>query len=428
MSKLDILLTVIRVAFAAFIPLCFIAVCVWMERRGAGFFQDRAGPNRANIFGFRAAGLVQNLADGAKLFFKEDVISDHIKHKFYFVIAPLIVFFAAVVSFAVVPFADTLVLNGKSYIMQGIPIDVGILWFLALAGFGVYGIILAGWSSTNKYGVLGGLRSAAQVISYEIPMGLAIVSLLAVYGTVNLNEMAQFQGKLLFGFIPMWGILLQPLGFMIFIIAAFAETNRTPFDLAEGESEIVAGFHVEYSAMKFAIFFMGEYIAMFASSAIIVTLYFGGYQIPFLATDTLINYAKPVAVILMLGLPAGMYYFAGWIRRNNVSHYARENDPRAYEAKIYIKCFWGLVIILELILFALLLCQSGGSAAHIFVTLLQVATFLLKVTMMIFVYIWVRWTLPRFRYDQLQKLGWQVLLPLALLNIFITSAFVVALS
>ncbi len=428
MSLLDILLVAIRVAFAAFVPLCFIAVCVWMERRGAGFFQDRAGPNRANIFGFRAAGLVQNLADGAKLFFKEDVISDHIKHKFYFVIAPLIVFFAAVVSFAVVPFADTLVLNGKSYIMQGIPIDIGILWFLAMAGFGVYGIILAGWSSTNKYGLLGGIRSAAQVISYEIPMGLAIVSLLVVYGTVNLNEMAQFQGTLLFGFIPMWGIILQPLGFMIFLIAAFAETNRTPFDLAEGESEIVAGFHVEYSAMKFAIFFMGEYIAMFASSAIIVTLFFGGYQVPFLATDTLINYAKPVAFILMLCLPAGMYYFAGWIRRSNVSHYPRDNDPRAYEGKIYIKCFWGLVILLEVILFALLLCKSGGSAAHIFVVLLQVCTFLLKVTMMIFVYIWVRWTLPRFRYDQLQKIGWQVLLPLALLNIFITSAFVVALS
>ncbi|MCK5517616.1 MAG: NADH-quinone oxidoreductase subunit H, partial [Desulfobulbaceae bacterium] len=195
-----------------------------------------------------------------------------------------------------------------------------------------------------------------------------------------------------------------------------------------GESEIVAGFHVEYSAMKFAIFFMGEYIAMFASSAIIVTLYFGGYQIPFLATDTLISYAKPIAFLLMLGLPAGMYFFAGWIRRNNVSHYPRENDPRVYEANIYIKCFWGLVIVLELFLFALLLCQSEGSAAHIFVVLLQVSTFLLKVTMMIFVYIWVRWTLPRFRYDQLQKLGWQVLLPLALLNIFITGAIVVALS
>lgn len=428
MSRLDILLIAIRVAFGAFIPLCFIAVCVWMERRGAGFFQDRAGPNRANIFGFRAAGLVQNLADAAKLIFKEDVISGHIKHKFYFVLAPLIVFFTAVVSFAVVPFADTLVLNGRSYIMQAIPIDLGILWFLALAGFSVYGIILAGWSSTNKYGVLGGLRSAAQVISYEIPMGLAIVSLLVVYGTVNLNEMAHFQGQLLFGFIPMWGVVLQPLGFIIFLVAAFAETNRTPFDLAEGESEIVAGFHVEYSAMKFAVFFMGEYVALFASSAIIVTLYFGGYQVPFLSTETLVRYAKPVAFILMVVLPIAMYFFAGWIRRSNISHYPRENDPRVYEANVYIKCFWGLVIILELALLAILLLKSGGDAAHVFVTLLQVTTFLLKVTMMIFVYIWVRWTLPRFRYDQLQKLGWQMLLPLALLNIFITSAFVVALS
>jgi NADH-quinone oxidoreductase subunit H len=428
MSPLDILMIVIRVAFSAFVPLCFIAVCVWMERRGAGYFQDRSGPNRANIFGFRAAGLVQNLADAAKLIFKEDVISGHIKHKFYFVLAPLIVFFTALVSFAVVPFADTLVLDGKNYIMQGIPIDIGILWFLALAGFSVYGIILAGWSSTNKYGVLGGLRSAAQVISYEIPMGLALISLLIVYGTVNLNEIAQFQGKLLFGFIPMWGALLQPLSMVIFIVAAFAETNRTPFDLAEGESELVAGFHVEYSAMKFAIFFMGEYVAMFASSSIIVTLFFGGYQIPFLATATLVNHAKPVAFLLMVALPVVIHYFTGWIRRSNVSHYPRENDPRVFEANIYIKCFWGLTVILELLLLAILFGASGGNATHIFVVLLQVCTFLLKVTMMIFVYIWVRWTLPRFRYDQLQKLGWQMLLPLALLNIFITSAVVVALS
>lgn len=428
MSLLDILMIVVRVAFSAFIPLCFIAVCVWMERRGAGYFQDRSGPNRANIFGFRAAGLVQNLSDAVKLIFKEDVISAHIKHKFYFVLAPLIVFFTALVSFAVVPFADTLVLGDRSYIMQGVPFDLGILWFLALAGFSVYGIILAGWSSTNKFGVLGGLRSAAQVISYEIPMGLAIVSLLVVYGTVNLNEMAHFQGKLLFGFIPMWGAILQPLGMVIFIVAAFAETNRTPFDLAEGESELVAGFHVEYSAMKFAVFFMGEYVALFVSSSIIVTLFFGGYQIPFLATATLVNGAKPVAFLLMILLPVLMYYFAGWIKRSNVSHYPRENDPRVFEANIYIKCFWGLVIILELVLLAILFSESGGATAHIFVALLQVCTFLLKVTMMIFVYIWVRWTLPRFRYDQLQKLGWQMLLPLALLNIFITSAFVVALS
>ncbi len=428
MSLLDYLMIAIRVAFSAFIPLCFVAVCVWMERRGAGYFQDRSGPNRANICGFRAAGIVQNLSDGLKLAFKEDMISDHIKHKFFFVLAPIIVFFTAVVSFAVVPYADTLVLGGKSYLMQGIPVDLGILWFLAFAGFGVYGIILAGWSSSNKYGILGGLRSAAQVISYEIPMGLAIVSLLVVYGTVNLNEIAQFQGRLLFGFIPLWGAILQPLGMIIFIVAAFAECNRTPFDLAEGESEIVAGFHVEYSAMKFAVFFMGEYVAMFASSAIIITLFFGGYQVPFLSTDTLISYAKPIAFLLMVSLPVIMYFFAGWIRRSNISHYPRKNDPRVVEANVYIKCFWGLIVLLELILLVILFGKSGGSAATIFVTLLQVCTFLLKVTMMIFVYIWVRWTIPRFRYDQLQKLGWQVLLPLALLNIFITSAVVVALS
>lgn len=428
MSMLDILLIILRVAFAAFVPLCFIAVLVWMERRGAAFFQDRAGPNRANIFGFRAAGLVQNLADGAKLFFKEDVIPGHIKHKFYFVLAPLIVFFTAVASFAVVPFADTLVIGSKSYVMQGIPTDVGILWFLALAGFAVYGIILAGWSSTNKYGMLGGLRAAAQVISYEIPMGLALVSLLVVYGTVNLSEMAQFQGQLLFGFIPMWGVVLQPLGVIIFIVAAFAEANRTPFDLAEGESEIVAGFHVEYSAMKFAIFFMGEYVAMFTSSAIIVTLFFGGYQIPWLSTETLVAHAKPVAGLLMLLLPAAAYYFNSWVKRSNVSHYDRPNDPRVREANVYIKGIWGLVVVVEVILLVILFCASGGIAAHIFVALLQICTFLVKATLMCFVYVWVRWTLPRFRYDQLQRLGWQTLLPLSLLNIFVTSAVVVALS
>ncbi|MDJ0622979.1 MAG: NADH-quinone oxidoreductase subunit H [Desulfocapsaceae bacterium] len=428
MSNVDILLVILRVSFGAFVPLCFIAVLVWMERRGAGFFQDRSGPNRANIFGFRAAGLVQNLADAAKLIFKEDVVPGHIKHKFYFIFAPAIVFFTAVASFAVVPFADTLVIGDKSYVMQAIPTDVGILWFLALAGFAVYGIILAGWASTNKYGMLGGLRAAAQVISYEIPMGLALVSLLAVYGTVNLSEMAQFQGQLLFGFIPMWGVILQPLGLIIFVVAAFAEANRTPFDLAEGESELVAGFHVEYSAMKFAVFFMGEYVAMFTSSAIIVTLFFGGYQIPWLNTETLVVYAKPVAVVLMLLLPVLMYYFAGWIRKSNVSHYDRPNDPRRREAAVYIKILWGVVAIMELILLAILLSPSGGVATRIFVAELQIATFLLKTTLMCFVYVWVRWTLPRFRYDQLQKLGWQTLLPLSLLNIFITGAVVVAVS
>lgn len=426
MSQLDILLLVLRVAFGAFVPLCFIAVLVWMERRGAAFFQDRSGPNRANIFGFRAGGLVQNLADAVKLITKEDVIPGHIKNKFYFVLAPVIVFCIALISFAAVPFADVLVINGKEYIMQAIPTDLGILWFLALAGFAVYGIILAGWSSHNKYGVLGGLRAAAQVISYEIPMGLAIISALVVYGTVNLTEIAQFQGQLLFGFIPMWGVVLQPLGAIIFIVAAFAEANRTPFDLAEGESELVAGFHVEYSSMKFGMFFMGEYVAMFTSSAIIVTLYFGGFQIPWLTTETLVNHAGIVSFLLMLAVPAFAFLFALWMQKNNRTHYERANDPRKRETEIYTKILWIVVGGIEILLLFFLVF-SGGVAANILVTLLQIMTFLVKTTLMCFVYVWVRWTLPRFRYDQLQRLGWQTLLPLSLLNIFVTSAVVVAL-
>lgn len=427
MSQLDILLLILRVAFGAFVPLCFIAVLVWMERRGAAFFQDRSGPNRANIFGFRAGGLVQNLADAVKLITKEDVIPGHIKNKFYFVLAPVIVFCIALISFAAVPFADVLVINGKEYIMQAIPTDLGILWFLALAGFAVYGIILAGWSSHNKYGVLGGLRAAAQVISYEIPMGLAIISALVVYGTVNLTEIAQYQGQLLFGFIPMWGVVLQPLGAIIFIVAAFAEANRTPFDLAEGESELVAGFHVEYSSMKFGMFFMGEYVAMFTSSAIIVTLYFGGYQIPWLTTETLVNHAGIVSFLLMLAVPAFAFLFSLWMQKNNKTHYERANDPRKRETEIYTKILWIVVGAIEILLLFFMVF-SGGIAANILVALLQIMTFLVKTTLMCFVYVWVRWTLPRFRYDQLQRLGWQTLLPLSLLNIFVTSAVVVALS
>ena len=428
MSQLDILLVLLRVAFGAFVPLCFIAVLVWLERRGAAFFQDRAGPNRAHVGVFRAAGLIQNLADAIKLIFKEDVIPGHSRHKFYFVLAPLIVFFCALASFAAVPFADSLELSGKAYLMQGIPINLGILWFLAIAGFSVYGIILAGWSSHNKYGILGALRASAQVISYEIPMGLALVSLLAVYGSISLNDIAHFQGRLLFGIIPMWGVVLQPLGALIFIVSAFAETNRTPFDLAEGESELVAGFHVEYSSMKFALFFMGEYVAMFVSSAMIITLFFGSYQIPWLSTGTLLEYAKPVAVALILFIPLASGIFTAWMRKNNRSHYNRPKDPRVREANVYTVILWMMVALVEAVLISYLLRSTAPEADRVLVVLLQIATFLVKTFMMCFVYVWVRWTLPRFRYDQLQKLGWKMLLPLALLNIFITSAAVVALS
>ena len=258
-------------------------------------------------------------------------------------------------------------------------------------------------------------------------MGLALVAVIACYGTVNLGEIARFQGHMMFGFIPMWGVFLQPLGLIIFVVAAFAETNRTPFDLAEGESEIVAGFHVEYSSMKFALFFMGEYVAMFASSALIVTLYFGSYQIPWLSTDTLVAHARPVAFFLLVLIPLAARYFCIWMKKNNVSHYPRENDPRVKEVKVYTAVVWSLVAVLELVFACVLLFGAGGEGVRIVVALLQIACFLVKTFLMCFVYVWVRWTLPRFRYDQLQKLGWQRLLPLALLNIFITGAVVVSL-
>ena len=428
MSALDFVIIIVRICLAAFVPLCFVAILVWLERRGAGFIQDRSGPNRCNVLGFRAGGLIQNIADAIKLIFKEDVVPDHIKHKAYFILAPTLVFITASLSFSVVPFADSLILNNRTYLMQALPMNLGILWFLAIVGFGVYGIILAGWSSHNKYGVLGGLRAAAQVISYEIPMGLAIISLLIVYGTVNLGEIAQFQGKLLFGFIPLWGVFLQPIAAIIFIVAAFAETNRTPFDLAEGESELVAGFHVEYSSMKFTLFFMGEYVAMFVSSAMIVTLFFGSYQIPWLNTEALLRYSKPVVTALLAGIPVLTFLFVAWMKKNNKSHYDRPNDPRVKEANVYAVLIWIMVLIIEAILVGFLVyATAGGAAERILVTVLQICTLLLKTFLMCFVFIWVRWTLPRFRYDQLQMLGWKTLIPLALLNIFVTSAVVVTL-
>lgn len=427
MTLLDILMVIIRVAFALFVPLTFVSIFVWMERRGASLIQDRSGPNRAAIKGFTMAGLFHPIADAVKLAFKEDLVPGHVEHKYYFTVAPAIVFVTAVLTFGVVPFADNLTIFGKSYMMQGLPMDTGILWFLGIAGFAVYGIIIAGWSSHNKYGTLGALRASAQVISYEIPMGLSLVSLLMVYGSIDLNEMARFQGGLLFGFIPKWGIIIQPLAAMIFIVTAFAEANRTPFDLAEGESEIVAGYHTEYSAMKFAMFFMGEYVAMFVSSAIIVTLFFGGYQIPWLPTETMVAHSTSVVIGLMVLIFAGTFALTSWVKKNNRFKYKRENDKKVLESKIISAGFWGICLLIETALLAHLVYGFGENSDRILIAVIQTAVFIFKTTLMGFVYVWVRWTLPRFRFDQLQKLAWAFLLPLSLFNIFITAAWLVYL-
>lgn len=425
MEVTAIVIIAINILLAVKLAVGTAPIMVWWERRIAGLIQDRTGPNRCDIGGIRLGGLIQSIADMLKLVFKEEFMPAFIKYRFFYTIAPGIVFLCSFITFAVIPFADELIIDGVAYKMQALPIDLGILWFLAYAGLSVYGIILGGYSSESKYGILSSIRASAQVISYEAAMGLSLVSMLIVYGSVNLADMASAQGELLFGFIPAWGVVMQPLACLIFVVTAFAEANRTPFDIAEGESEIVAGYHTEYSAMKFGLFQVAEFAAMCSSSAIIVTIFFGGYQIPWLDTDTLKGNINIVIGISIILLPLIMFMFTNWIKKNNT--WKNPNDRRAKETGILVKVFWAITIVLMLALGALLMSGLGSNGTNIAVTVLQVSTFMIKFFLVNFFFVWVRWTLLRFRYDHLQMLGWKVLLPLSLLNIFITATVVVVL-
>jgi NADH-quinone oxidoreductase subunit H len=319
-----------------------VAYLILVERKIAAWAQDRVGPNRCGPF-----GLLQPLADGAKMILKEDVIPKYVT-KPLFILAPMIAISAAMVGFAVVPFGPvgpgSPTLFGHPVEFQIAPsVDIGILYILAVGSLGVYGVILAGWSSNNKYSFLGGLRSSAQIISYEIPLGLSILGMVLICGSLDLNTMINWQDK------HGWGVFWQPIGFLLFLISGFAETNRLPFDLPESEQELVGGFHTEYSAMKFGMFFLGEYLHIITVSYLTVVLFFGGWDIPFLFDQDQ----------------------TGWL--------------------------WGL---------------------------LKCGVMMGKVGMMIVFMMWVRWTLPRFRYDTLMDLAWKSLIPLALINLLAT-AFVV---
>jgi len=418
--------TIIAVVVTTLLSLGSVPVLVWMERRVAAFIQDRLGPNRSHIYGFRIGGLVQSLADMLKLLVKEEFYPSHIKFKFYYLLAPAIVFGASYLTFAVIPYSNTLLSENGHSVVQLLPIELGILWFVALAGLSVYGIILAGWSSHNKYGILGSLRATAQVISYEVAMGLAIVSMLLTYGTIYLNGMVEYQSGLLFGFLPSWGIFMQPLAAIIFIITAFAETNRAPFDVAEGESEIVAGFHTEYSAMKFALFFMGEYVAMAASSALIVTMFFGGYNLPWVEGQLLLDNPKTVFASIGIILAPLVIGLIIWMKKSN--RIKGINEPqRQKETKILTIILASFLIAAEFSIIMLLGVEQSAQSISYVATAVQIGTFVVKVFMMNFVFIWVRWTLPRFRYDQIQSLGWNILLPLAIANVIITAIAVVLL-
>lgn len=307
------------------------------ERKIAAFMQDRLGPNRAGIW-----GILQPVADGVKMFMKEEIIP-LASNKGIFILGPSIAMLTACMTSAVIPWGADLTISGNSYPMQVADLNIGILYVFAMISVGVYGIMLGGWASNNKYSLLSAIRAGSQMISYELAMGMAIIALIMVNGSLSLNDIVEHQKN------GLWNVLVQPLGFLIFLITAFAETNRAPFDLPECETELIGGYHTEYSSMKLGFYLFAEYINMFVSSAVISTLYFGGYHMPFIDS---------------LGLSSNT------------------------------------------------------------VTLLGTAFLFVKILFFIFVFMWVRWTLPRFRYDQLMNLGWKALVPLAILNIIITGAVI----
>ncbi len=346
---------IVKMALAIIFPIVVMSgvpILVWLERRGAGFIQDRLGPNRSNIFGFTFWGLLHPINDAIKMVMKESFAPARAKLFFYY-LAPAIVVIPAVLTFAVIPVAAPIVIGQFKIPLQIATLDSGILYILAISSLGVYGLVIGGWASGNKYSLLGAVRSASQMLSYEVTLGLSLVTIFMIYSGVEPYGIVESQGGLLFGAIPNWGIFLSPVAFILFLISSYAESNRTPFDLPEADAEIVAGYHLEYGALKFAMFMMAEYISMITMSAIVVTMFFGGYQIPYLPTAKLVALvgAIPAAILQIFSFSAKTLFF-GWL------------------------------------------------------------------------YIWIRWTLPRFRYDQVMKLCYLNMFPIAMANIFITAAVI----
>ena len=339
MSAADLGIAALRVLAPVLVMLIVLPMLQWVERRGAGLIQDRPGPNRVGPF-----GLLQPLADVVKFFMKEDLIPSN-TDRFLYVLAPGLATFAALSTFAVIPYGATLTAGGRSIPLIGADISIGILYLFAITSLSVYGIVLAGWSSNNKFSLIGGIRSSAQIISYELAMTTAAAGVILSAGSFQLTEVVVQQGGSWFA-LPYrgWNVVPQFVGFVVFFVSAFAETNRVPFDLPEAEAELVGGYHTEYSAMKFAMFYMAEYINVIVASALTVTLYLGGWTLP------------------------------------------------------------------------------GFSPSGIVGVLVSILVFAVKISVLVWIFMWVRWTLPRFRYDQLMRLGWKTLLPLALLNLFWVAA------
>ena len=356
---MDVLL--IKLGLAAlvlFAVINFAGLHGWLERKQSALIQDRIGANRARIFGFRALGLFHGIADAIKMFTKEDIVPAGANRTLH-TLAPFFSVFFALVAFAAIPFGDQLIWGDRVIDLQVAKIDAALLYVFAMLSMGVYGVILAGFASRNNYAILGGLRAAAQMISYEIALGTAIVGVIMVYGTMDLSELVRAQGQMLGGWIPLWGIVTQPVAFFIFVTAALAETKRLPFDLPEGESEII-GYFVEYSGMKFGMFFLTDFIETIMVACLTTTLFFGGWQVPFLQPD-------------------GFHF------------------P------------WGSELLVPNLLYVLL----------------GIASFTVKVMIFAWFFMQLRWTLPRFRYDQLMRLGWKGLFPVAVGNVAVTAVVLI---
>lgn len=422
---MDIVLeSLAKILFMFLLIMGMVPALIWAERKGAAFIQDRTGPNRASIAGIRLAGLVHPIADVLKLVFKEDIAPTH-RHRALYNLAPWLVMTVAVSTYAVIPFGDYLELGGKRIPLVVADLQVGLLYVLAVASLGTYGVVLAGWAANNKFTFLGGIRATAQMISYEISMGLAVMGLMLIFGTLRLTDIVAGQGGLLFGFLPMWGVVLQPLGFVLFITAVYAETNRNPFDLPEGESEIVAGYHLEYSSLKFALFFMAEYCHMVVGAAMISALYFGGYQIPWLPRPRLEANAGLLLVIMLAAIIVLSLWFAVLFLRRVQREKGKFGDARDREPVLGAG-LWLFVAAAAAGAFLLRPWEIGPAGASVAATLFQVGAFVGKVVFFAWLFIWVRWTLPRFRYDQLMHLGWKVMLPLGLANLVVTALVLAA--
>ncbi len=412
------ILILVKILVPFLIIFNIIPVLIWLERKGSAYIQDRRGPNRASLFGvIRLGGMIHSLADVVKLLMKEDIIPSK-ANKFFYILAPFTAMTVACMTFAVIPFAAPIVWDGITLSFQSADLNAGILYILAISSLGVFGIMLAGWSSNNKYTLLGGLRASAQMISYEIVMSLALISVLMMGGSLELSKIVEDQSPHLLH----WNFIRQPLACLFFIVAMFAETNRLPFDLPEGESEIVAGYHLEYSSMKFALFFMAEYANMIIASAVISSLFFGGWQIPFLSTDFLRAHAREVLRIVLAILIAA-HFLAGLalLKKGRTNLKVRKWGNRGdYEVLILGMGALAMSFALVGALFYVWPMALNDKASMILTALLQTGCFLTKVLFFCWVFIWVRWTLPRFRYDQLMKLGWKYMMPASLLNILAT--------